>query len=176
MKTTWIAVVAGTVVFGVAGHAQNSVEYSTLGTAAAGHTQTVTRASDLGGAFTKVAKDVNGVQQGTASGGASSAAAHRSTRDPNAPQASIWEAPNVPGKNQAPAKPTPPAVFVLSSGDRLETADYLVTVNSVRVDQNGVQRTIPLSQLNVDATLAANKARGVNIKFPTDKSQIMLGF
>jgi hypothetical protein len=164
MKTTLIAVVAVTVVLGVAGHAQTMVEYSNLGT----------NASKIVKAAPAVPR---AAQQAAATlASAPGTAAQPPAPDPNAPQAVIWEAPQVPGKKQAPAPPTPPAVFVLSNGNRVETARYLVTVNSVRVEQDGMQRTIPLSDLNVDATVAANKARGLNLKFPTDKTQIMLGF
>jgi hypothetical protein len=96
--------------------------------------------------------------------------------DPNAPQAVIWEAPEAPGKKQAPAPPPPPAIFILANGDHIETTRYLVSVNSVRVEQNGMQRTIPLSDLNMKETIAANHAHGLDIKFPTDRTQIMLGF
>ena len=168
MKTTLIAVVAVTVVLGVAGHAQTMVEYSNLGTPTrvVKSTPAVPRAVDQ-------AMGTIAAAPGTAP---ASGTAHAPAPDPNAPQAVIWEAPETPGKKQPPAQPTPPAVFLLSNGDRVETARYLVTMNSVRVEQNGMQRTIPLSELNVDGTVAANRARGLNIKFPTDKSQIMLGF
>lgn len=169
MKTTLIAVVAVTVVLGVAGHAQTMVEYSNLGTP----TRVVKSAPAVPRALDQATGTIAAAPGTSAAPGA---AAHAPAPDPNAPQAVIWEAPEIPGKKQAPAQPTPPAVFVLANGDRLETARYLVTVNSVRVEQNGIQRTIPLNELNVDQTVAANKARGLNIKFPTDKSQIMLGF
>jgi hypothetical protein len=171
MKTTLIAVMAVTVVLGVAGHAQTMVEYSNLGTP----TKVVKAAPAIPRALDQAANTI-AAAPGTAAAPAPGTAARAPMADPNAPQAVIWEAPETPGKKQAPAPPAPPAVFVLSNGDRLETARYLVTVNSVRVEQDGVQRNIPLSELNVDATVAANKARGLNIKFPTDKSQIMLGF
>ena len=97
-----------------------------------------------------------------------------------ATQSRIWEAKDqkkAPGKAQAtPTAPTPPAVFVLSNGDRLESSNYILTVDSLRVQQGDTQRTIPLSSLNADATLAANRARGIDLKIPTSKSQIMLGF
>ena len=162
MKTTLIAIVTVTVVLSVAGHAQTMVEYSNLGTQA-----------------TKIVKATPAVPralQQAATAPAPGTAAQPPVPDPNAPQAVIWEAPETPGKKPTPAQPTPPAVFVLSNGDRVETTRYMVTVNAVRVEQNGMQRTIPLNELNVDQTVAANKARGLNIKFPTDKSQIMLGF
>lgn len=168
MKTTLIAAVAVTLVLGVAGHAQTMVEYSNLGTP----TKVVKAAPAIPRAVDQAAGTIAAAGNTAAPG----TAAKTTVPDPNAPQAVIWEAPATPGKKQAPAQPTPPAVFVLSNGDRLETARYIVTVNSVRVEQNGMQRTIPLNELNVDQTVAANKARGLNIKFPTDKSQIMLGF
>jgi len=169
MKTTLIAVFAVTVVLGVAGNAQTMVEYQTLANGA-------TRAVKTTPAVPRVAQQAaTAPASGTTQ--APGTAARPPAPDPNAPQAVIWEAPEIPGKKKpAPAHPTPPAVFVLSNGDRLETARYLVTVNSVRVEQDGAQRTIPLSDLNMDATVAANKERGLNIKFPTDKTQIMLGF
>lgn len=172
MKTTLIAALAVTVVLGAAGHAQTMVEYSNLGTP----TKVVKAAPAIPRALDQATSTI-AAAPGTAAAPASGSTARRAPMaDPNAPQAVIWEAPETPGKKQPPSPPAPPAVFVLSSGDRLETARYLVTVNSVRVEQDGMQRNIPLSELNVDATVAANKARGLNIKFPTDKSQIMLGF
>jgi hypothetical protein len=166
MKGTLIAVLATTVVLGgVAVHAQSMVEYSNLSTNAAKALKTPVASPRM-------------VQQ-TTSGAPAAAPATTSQPpavDPNAPQAVIWEAKDVPGKKEPVGPPPPPAVFVLANGDRLETNRYLVTVNSVRVEQGGVQRTIPLTDINVDATVAANHARGLNLKFPTDKTQIMLGF
>jgi hypothetical protein len=80
-----------------------------------------------------------------------------------------------PGGSPKPASPSQPAVFILSSGERLESSHYLVSSDSVQVEQGEKQRTIPLSALNVDATLAANRARGIDLKIPS-KGQIMLGF
>lgn len=79
------------------------------------------------------------------------------------------------GKPGTDATPTPPAVFILSSGERLESTHYLVSSDSVQVEVGDKQRTIPLSALNVDATVTANRARGIDLKIPT-KGQIMLGF
>lgn len=39
-----------------------------------------------------------------------------------------------------------------------------------------MQRTIPLTAINLDATAAANRERGIDLKFPTNKSEIMLSF
>lgn len=79
------------------------------------------------------------------------------------------------GKPGTAATPTPPAVFILSTGERLESTHYLVTSDSVQVEVGDKQRTIPLSALNVDATVSANRARGIDLKIPA-KGQIMLGF
>ena len=164
MKATLIAILATTLVLGIAAHAQTMVEYSNLGTSAS--------------KVLKANPPAQKVAQQLAAGAAAAPATapQAPAVDPNAPQAVIWEAPEVPGKKQAPAPPPPPAVFILANGDHVETARYLVTVNSVRVEQNGMQRTIPLSDLNMKETIAANHARGLDIKFPTDRTQIMLGF
>ena len=74
------------------------------------------------------------------------------------------------------AKPTPAAIFILSSGERLESNDYTLTHESVRLTLNGVQRTVPMSAVNVQATLAANKERGIDLKIPANKSQMVLAF
>jgi len=165
MKATFIAVLATTVVLGSAARAQTMVEYSNLGTGAAKVLKTTPAAPRMA------------QQPATSAPAAAPATAPQAPAvDPNAPQAVIWEAPEPPGKKQVVAPPPPPAIFVLANGDKLETARYLVTVNSVRVEQNGMQRTIPLSELNLNATIAANHARGLDLKFPTDRTQIMLGF
>jgi hypothetical protein len=68
------------------------------------------------------------------------------------------------------------AVFILSNGDRLESLRYFLTVNSLSVQQGRMERTIPLSAVNVDATIAANRARGIDLNIPRDRTQISLGF
>jgi hypothetical protein len=47
---------------------------------------------------------------------------------------------------------------------------------SLRIAAQGNQRTIPLSALDLKATLAANHERGIDLKIPTNQSQISLGF
>jgi len=77
---------------------------------------------------------------------------------------------------EAASRPAKPAVFILSNGERLESSQYVLTVNSLRVEQDGKQRTVPLSALNLQATTAANRERGFNLQIPRDKAQITLGF
>jgi hypothetical protein len=76
----------------------------------------------------------------------------------------------------ATSKPEPAAVFILANGERLETDRYIVTANLLQVETGRRQRSIPLSELNLDETLAANRERGIVLKIPTGKNQIFLGF
>ena len=74
------------------------------------------------------------------------------------------------------AKNLPPALFVLANGERIETDRYMLSAKSLSVDVGRQQRTIPLSDLNIDATLAANQQRGLNLSIPRDSNSIVLGF
>jgi thiol-disulfide isomerase/thioredoxin len=83
----------------------------------------------------------------------------------------------VPGSHQAYVQtPTPQAatVFVLLSGERLETHQYMLTSDSVRVTLAGQQRTIAMSALDMKATLAANHERGIDLKIPARRHEIFL--
>ena len=80
------------------------------------------------------------------------------------------------GPSAALAKPLPPAVFILRNGERLEAHKYTITSDSVRVDAQGQERTIPLTALDVKATIAANHKRSIELKIPTNLSEISLGF
>ena len=74
------------------------------------------------------------------------------------------------------AKNLPPALFVLSSGEKIETDRYMLSAKSLSVDVGRQQRTIPMSDVNIDATLAANHQRGLNLTIPRDSNSIVLGF
>ena len=73
-------------------------------------------------------------------------------------------------------EPLPPALFVLTNGEKLESRRYVLSANSLQVDINRKQRTIPISELNVDATIAANQQRGIDLSFPQDRNSLFLGF
>jgi hypothetical protein len=77
---------------------------------------------------------------------------------------------------QPGAKPTLPAVFIMSNGDRLECRQYLLTVDSLRVQQGPTERTIPLSTVNMQASIAANRERGITLNVPKHMGEITLGF
>ena len=75
----------------------------------------------------------------------------------------------------APRTPQVATVFVLANGERLETRQYMLTADSVRVTTGGQQRVIAMSALDVKATIAANHERGIELKIPTSRHEIFLG-
>jgi hypothetical protein len=90
------------------------------------------------------------------------------------PEPKVIEIPAV--ANQAPAKPAPPTIFILSNGERLETKRFLLRANDLSVMIDRRQRTIPLDQLDLDATVAANRDRGITLEIPLDPNEISLRF
>jgi len=103
------------------------------------------------------------------------------SRDDNRSQpARIPESPKLielpDSKDAAPSKPDQPTLFVFANGKQLEARRYTLTPDSLRVEIDRQQRTIPLGELNLEATIAANRERGIDLKVPTDGSQIFLGF
>ena len=83
----------------------------------------------------------------------------------------------VPGTaNSAPSKPLPPAIFILMNGDRLEARRYMLTQDDLYLTIDRQRRVIPLTLLDINATLAANTARGIELQIPTGRNEISLGF
>jgi hypothetical protein len=82
----------------------------------------------------------------------------------------------VPLPKDAVVKPLPPALFVLTNGEKLESRRYVLSADSLQIDVGRRQRTIPISDLNVDATLAANQQRGIDVAIPQDRSSLFVGF
>ena len=78
-------------------------------------------------------------------------------------------------KDQPPAPP-PPAIFILKNGERIESSRYTLTATEVRVEKGDADRTIPVSALNLEATNAANTARGLDLKIPTGNNQMTISF
>jgi hypothetical protein len=79
-------------------------------------------------------------------------------------------------KEASPGKPQAPTVFVLTDGEKLESHEYLLTASSLRIDVGRQRRIIPVRQLNIDASLAANHERGIELTFPRNSGTIFLGF
>jgi len=75
-----------------------------------------------------------------------------------------------------PAKEQPPALFVLQNGQQIESDRYTVSDRSVTIDVGRQQQTIPLSDLDMNETMAANRQRGVDIAFPRDSNSLFISF
>jgi hypothetical protein len=83
----------------------------------------------------------------------------------------------VPGGPSAPpAKPRPSTVFVLKNGEKLEARRYTITGGSLHITADGKLRVIPLTELDLKATLAVDHERGVNLRIPTNPNEIVMGF
>jgi hypothetical protein len=80
------------------------------------------------------------------------------------------------GKQVSLANPVPPAVFILTNGQRIEAKRYLLTQDMLQVQHGRDQQTIPLDSVNLEATIAANHARGVDLQIPENRNQLTLGF
>jgi hypothetical protein len=79
-------------------------------------------------------------------------------------------------KEAATAKLQPATVFVLTDGEWLESHDYLLTASSLRIEVDRQQRIISVNKVNIDATLAANHERGIELIFPHNSGTVFLGF
>lgn len=91
--------------------------------------------------------------------------------------AQLIEIPDAAGSSPAiDAKLLPPAMFILTSGEKLETRRFVLTASSLTVTVNRVQRTIPLSAVDLDATAAVNQDRGIHVEIPADPNEISLSF
>jgi hypothetical protein len=102
------------------------------------------------------------------------------SRDCRAP-APVPEPPKlieVPQTKEAAAtsKPEPPTLFIFANGERLETRRYMLTTDSLHVEIGRQQRTILIDEVDLDATVAANRERGIDLQIPTDGNHIFLGF
>jgi hypothetical protein len=75
-----------------------------------------------------------------------------------------------------PAKEQPPALFVLQNGQHIESDRYVLSDKAVTVEVGRQQRTIPLSDLDLNETMAANRQRGVEIAFPRDSTSLFMSF
>jgi hypothetical protein len=83
----------------------------------------------------------------------------------------------LPQSKEAPvAKQSPPTLFILKDGGRLESRRYLLTDQSLKIEDGRQQHTIPVSALDLDATIAANHERGIEVTIPRDRNTVFLGF
>jgi len=79
-------------------------------------------------------------------------------------------------KEFSPLAIQPPTLFVLANGTRLEARRYLLSANSLQIDLDNEHRTIPIRELDLKETIAANRERGIEFKVPRGTREIFLGF
>jgi hypothetical protein len=96
------------------------------------------------------------------------------TPAPPVPKAQVIEIPGA--ANSTTAKMLPPTIFILANGERLETRRFLLTASNLSFSIDRQQRTIPLDRLDLDATIAANQERGIDLRIPADRNEISLSF
>jgi hypothetical protein len=96
------------------------------------------------------------------------------TPEPAVPKAQVIEIPGA--SSSTTAKMLPPTIFILANGERLETRRFLLTASDLSVSIDRRQRTIPLDLLDLDATVAANHERGIDLRIPADRNEISLSF
>jgi hypothetical protein len=65
---------------------------------------------------------------------------------------------------------------VLSSGERIDLERYAIESGVLHVTVNGQARDIPLSALDMKATIAENRQRGIELKIPGNRSEVLLAF
>lgn len=80
------------------------------------------------------------------------------------------------GASAAPQKPRQKTIFILANGERLESDDYTIDANGIVATLDGKKRNLALNELNVNATKAANKERGIELTIPANRSEIVLSF
>lgn len=113
---------------------------------------------------------------GRSSGNAAGGSGQRSSAPKTARLISpkLTEVPSGPSTQQA--KPRPPTVFLLKNGEKLEARRYTITGASLHVTVEGRQRTIPLADLDLKASAAANQERGIKLRIPTNPNDVVMGF
>jgi hypothetical protein len=83
----------------------------------------------------------------------------------------------IPNESKAAHRqPLPATIFVLMNGERLETQRYLLTASSLSATVQHSQRTIPLEMLDLQATLAANRERGLDLRIPENRNEVSVRF
>ena len=83
----------------------------------------------------------------------------------------------IPGAaNSTAARTSPPTIFILANGERLEARRFVLTASNLSVSIERQQRSVPFGMLDVNATITANHERGIDLRIPADRSEISLSF
>jgi thiol-disulfide isomerase/thioredoxin len=98
---------------------------------------------------------------------------------PQAPR----EVPRASRSRHAPApkpasktKPAQKTIFVLANGERLESDEYTMEAGTLQVTVGGERRVIALSALDMKATVALNRQRGIELKIPQSRNEVSVSF
>jgi hypothetical protein len=119
--------------------------------------------------------DLPGYEQSDAEGATNTAPSLVIPRTPESlPKSQFIEIPSV--ANATAPKTPPPAVFILADGERLEARRFVLSASLLSVSIDRQQRTVPLSLLDIGATLSANHERGIDLRIPDDRNEISLSF
>jgi thiol-disulfide isomerase/thioredoxin len=103
--------------------------------------------------------------------GQGSAAAPSGPKIIDVPQAS--PAPRAARTRPKPAQKT---IFVLANGERLESDQYSIEAGILHVTVGGEERAIALNALDLQATKALNRQRGIDLKIPQSRGEVSLSF
>jgi len=95
--------------------------------------------------------------------------------EPPIPNAQVIEVPAFANSNTPKVLP-PPAIFILANGERLESRRFVLTASVLSVSIDRQHRNLPLASLDLNATVAANRERGIDLRIPDDRNEISLGF
>jgi len=156
-------------------HAQNALEYSGI-------------SGQAGGAVQKIVPRMPTQPIAPASGSTGSRGRHSGSKtivvhsnDSGSPQPAAkppMQSANQPrvGQNTTAGKPASSAVFILKSGEHIEAEKYLLTSREVQLTADRRQRTIPLSELNLEQTQSTNRERGIELKVPASSGVVSLDF
>ncbi|PYX52458.1 MAG: hypothetical protein DMG79_00670 [Acidobacteria bacterium] len=80
-----------------------------------------------------------------------------------------------PAANSVP-RLLPPTIFILANGERLESRRFVLTASTLSISIDRQHRNLPLGLVDIDATIAANRERGIDLRIPDDRNEISLGF
>jgi hypothetical protein len=64
----------------------------------------------------------------------------------------------------------------LANGERLETRRFVLTASNLSVSIERQKRTVPIALLDLNATIRANRERGIDLLIPYDRNEISLSF
>jgi hypothetical protein len=137
-------------------HAQNTLEYSGIGT-------------QIGGLGKKIVPRMPTQRIGP--GQASRQGHGASPKTIVVPSSQAKSA-----RSDTARKPKPAAVFLLKSGERIEAKQYLLTSREVQLTTGQQKRSIPLSKLDIPKTTSANRERGLDLRFPSSNGVVNLDF